>query len=845
MDGHRFALLSSLKKEKPRIARACPELAEGLPGFFPINLCDLRVSAVFSVNSLLFSLLAILLFASCQSQPAELPEPAPTEAFQEEESTPPQRPTEKDDEEVTRAGEQSGSTYYVATNGADATGDGSDANPWRTIQFAVDQVAPGDTILVRSGTYAGFRIEKSGAAEAWITLKAAPGAEVLINKPGPNNKHDSNIEVETWEGDGVVAYWIIEGFEVANAPNWGIDLRGNDQNHSHHIIVRGNTVHHNGVASGKSGIFTAFVDDVLIENNESYANGEHGIYHSNSGDNPVIRGNVLHHNPNCGIHMNGDLSQGGDGIISNGLVEKNVIYENGTGGCSGINLDGVTGTLVRNNLLYQNHAGGISLFQENGAVCSQNNRILNNTLVMADDGRWAINISHATCVDNKLFNNIIYTHHSWRGSIVIPTASLAGFESDYNVVMDRFSADDDNSVISLAEWQALGYDRNSRIAAPNDLFANPAGNDYHLKTGSPAIDTGVTLPNVPDDLAGNPRPWGAAFDIGALEYTSGTPAATPAATPRATPPRAPTVIATTPSDRRGHITYSLPNGRVYRIPAQPGATPEDVSLGLDQLAPGSEDEGLNISPDGAWLVLDTDRFDPDCAGWPCLTIVKGDLSAGEAVRAGGELIHPEGFSAVASGGDLIVYPAGDGPHTLDLWAVARDGNAWGPPVLLTSDSPYDWHEYPAISADGSKVVFTCGPTPYGGAGTALCEVNTDGTGWRVVLTPADSPPGFPDVGALHHPDYAPDGSIIFEGDWGGEQIWRLPAGATEPIRVAPQFGNDNSPCVLPDGRIVSLWLERSGGPGTHELKLMAADGSRHVMLLTGMDVFDIGTGCGE
>jgi hypothetical protein len=57
--------------------------------------------------------------------------------------------------------------------------------------------------------------------------------------------------------------------------------------------------------------------------------------------------------------------------------------------------------------------------------------------------------------------------------------------------------------------------------------------------------------------------------------------------------------------------------------------------------------------------------------------------------------------------------------------------------------------------------------------------------------------------------------------------------------------NDNSPCVLPDGRIVSLWLGRPGNRnGVHELKVMNEDGSRARMLLENVDVDDIGTGCG-
>lgn len=723
-----------------------------------------------------------------------------------------------------------GQVYYVNPDGVDGNG-GSQIAPWRTIQYAVDNVSPGDTILLQSGTYAGARIEQSGTAEAWITLQADPGASVLINLPGPNNRHESNLEFETWEGNETVAFWVVDGLEVADAPYWGIDIRGNEENHSHNFIIRNNRVHDNGLSTGKTGIFAAFVDDIIVEGNESYANGEHGIYLSNSGDRFVVRGNLLSFNYNCGLHINGDLESGEDGIISDGLVENNTIFENGEGGCAGINMDGVMDATIRNNLLYQNHASGIALFQENGAVCSQNIQILNNTIVQAEDGRWAIIINGDGCINNKIFNNIILSFHEWRGSILIPSAGIPGFESDFNILMNRFSADDDNSVISLSKWQALGYDVNSMVSTPDALFMS--SEDYHLHEESPAVDAGQPLQDLAIDMEGVIRPQGVASDIGAFEFGAAPSGQSPA---------------TETSDLQnlqtaGTITYVV-DGRAYRIIAQEGMVPEDIGRTLDSLAPGGGDGLLNISPDGAWLVLETERFDPECDGWACLAVIAADLSTGEAIRANGELVHTEGISAVGPGGNLVVYPFADGPHDLDLWAVSRSGDAWGAPILLTENSPYAFNFQPALSDDGSKVVFNCGFASWGDEGTAICEVGTDGAGFRVVLTPADAPTDFPASGALHHPDYAPNGSIVFEGDWGSEQIWRLLPGASEPILIGEEFNNDNSPCVLPDGRIVSLWLNKPGGDGLHEIKVMAADGSSFIMVLPDVDVLDAGIGCG-
>src|SRR3989338_408459 len=278
-----------------------------------------------------------------------------------------------------------------------------------------------------------------------------------------------------------------------------------------------------------------------------------------------------------------------------------------------------------------------------------------------------------------------------------------------------------------------------------------------------------------------------------------------------------------------YVTYSLDNRRVYRIQVKNGAKPKDISKALNKLSKGTRDGLLNISPNGAWLILVTDRFDAADTGEPALAIVSGNIRKGGSVHSDGELIHSTGDGA---------------PHYQDLWAVVRNGENWSKPSLLTGGSPYQWNSQVAISADGSKVVFDGGNQPYAGEGTAVCEVGTGGAGFRVALTPADSPDGLPDIGALHHPDYAPDGSIVFEADWSGERIWRLPVGATEPVMVG-DFGNDNSPCVLPDGRIVSLWLDRQGNvKGIHEIKAMSSDGDTYMMLSKKKDVLGIGIGCG-
>ena len=392
-----------------------------------------------------------------------------------------------------------GEIFYVSPDGNDGAA-GSPGAPWRTLQYAAGRVHAGDTVVARPGQYAGFDLRTSGSAGSYITFSAEAGAR--INADNPVTPDGINLEG--------ASFVVIEGFEITGATRAGIRSVAND-----HVTIRGNRAD----ANGRWGIFTGFSDDLLIEANvTSRSAAEHGIYVSNSGDRPTLRGNVSWGNRGCGIHMNGDISCGGDGVISDALVEANVIYGNGLGGGSGINCDGVRDSLVRNNLIYDNHASGISLYQIDGGAASADNVVVNNTIVQASDGRWAVNISDGS-TGNVLRNNVLYTYHPWRGSISISSDSLAGFESDYNAVMDRFSTNGGNSRIDLAEWQgATGQDAHSFLAAPDELFVDPAGGDYRLFPSSPAIEGGgaAWAPSV--DLAGIPRPMADDFDVGAYEY---------------------------------------------------------------------------------------------------------------------------------------------------------------------------------------------------------------------------------------------------------------------------------------------------------------------------------------
>jgi hypothetical protein len=401
--------------------------------------------------------------------------------------------------------------YVVAPNGDD-TANGSAATPWKTLQHAADQVAAGDSVSVQAGTYVGFQIgystPKTGAMGAPITFTAQSG--VVINAPNAKTADGIDLEGASWV--------VLDGFEVTGVTRAGIRTVWDGTTNATNVTVRNCYTHDNGTW----GIFTSHVDNLLIEHNRtSHAGTQHGIYVSNACVNPVVRGNEIFSNNANGLHMNGDISQGGTGIITGALVEKNVIYDNGAGsgaaagGGSGINCDGVQNSKIQNNLIYAEHSSGISLYKIDAAMPATGNLVVNNTIVVASDGRWAVNIQDAS-VNNTVLNNILL-NLSARGAVQTSTDSLSGLVSDYNLVVDKFTPDT-STVLTLAQWQAMtNQDKHSIVLGAGSIFAGPT--DFHLLPTAQAIGKG-TMTNAPsDDLDGFPR--SGAIDIGAYQYHVG------------------------------------------------------------------------------------------------------------------------------------------------------------------------------------------------------------------------------------------------------------------------------------------------------------------------------------
>ena len=74
-----------------------------------------------------------------------------------------------------------GPAYYVDAKAGDG-GDGSAQKPWKTIEAAAKRLKPGDTLVLRGGTYFEWvTLQLLGTAKAPITIRSAPGEVAILD----------------------------------------------------------------------------------------------------------------------------------------------------------------------------------------------------------------------------------------------------------------------------------------------------------------------------------------------------------------------------------------------------------------------------------------------------------------------------------------------------------------------------------------------------------------------------------------------------------------------------------------------------------------------------------------
>jgi hypothetical protein len=413
-----------------------------------------------------------------------------------------------------------GNTYYVAKNGNN-NNPGTETQPWLTIGKAANTAVAGDTVYIKEGRYnENVVIKNSGLPEAHITFTAYPGHEHKVIMDGAG----LDLTSPTY------ALLKIQGIKYIDI----IGLRFENSNFEHIRIQGPNTaninIKNNQFYNSWSRAISAWsiwprpaglnyeyggITNLIIHGNDVQKanNGGYGemITLAAGVDNFEIMNNEIHNAPITSYAAGEGIDISG---CRNGKIHDNHVY-----GLDrvGIYLDAWTGHNynidIYNNRVHDNDPGsGITVAAEAGGI-TENIRIYNNLVYNNGWAGFAIsktNIAYGgpgTIRDISVINNVFYDDVFYLNNV----PGISGI-----VIRNNIAAyvEQDSSI----PYGAINMDHNFIDNFNNAKFVDPLNGDFHLKSTSPAIDTGINTDAPSVDFDGILRPRGAGIDIGAHEY---------------------------------------------------------------------------------------------------------------------------------------------------------------------------------------------------------------------------------------------------------------------------------------------------------------------------------------
>lgn len=460
---------------------------------------------------------------------------------------------------------------HVSTTGNDAN-PGTASQPWKTVRKAGASAVAGDIVYIHGGTYKDMLIVRnSGTSTSRITFTNYPGEVAIIDGTGQEIYSEMNWLAGLRRWHGIVdmynvKYITIKGLKIINATL----ANGIYFQRAESIIIENNIVDNtytSGIGTWVDNVqpdpddntkqlyppdvsVWRFSKNIIVRNNEvtRAVNGGWSECISFEGvDGFEITGNYVHHN----YHGNTANFWGGGGEnidcktgTKNGIIANNTVTGNRR---IGIYIDAwnahVQNIDIYNNKIYGiTHAAGISISNEDGGKVS-GIRVFNNIIYNTKDGIIIPNPNKRPYepVDNiQIFNNTI-VHSGYN----VDYPGGYGFKMDnpdatnikvYNNIIADAQTEQMNVNSSVPTAQYVlernliyvykGASGNSRKGTnpieADPLFVNQAANDFHLKSGSPAINAANTAYVATKDFDGKSRPSGGGYDVGAFEYTGST-----------------------------------------------------------------------------------------------------------------------------------------------------------------------------------------------------------------------------------------------------------------------------------------------------------------------------------
>jgi hypothetical protein len=446
-----------------------------------------------------------------------------------------------------------GNLFFVSTKGSDSNSGGF-ATPFATMTRCKSAMKPGDVCYIEDGVTAAtlddfdssLQLQAGGTPGNPIAFVAYPGATAVLGS--------ANIGYGMRVPDiGVSANYVtVAGlfFRPSNHSLFSL-------NSTNWRVVANNFQCPN--ANGQDGCFTtAKMSNVKFFGNESTNTGvvaaskqQHAVYFSTDTNHVEAGWNYIHDNRSCrAIQFHSSPLNGGGASDPTGhnqfdlSVHDNLIHDDPCDGINFATVDPSQGKVeAYNNVIYHTGIGPspqdgdsgdysciyMAYITNTGPVGGGTVEIYNNTLYdcgsfaaagFPNNGSLMLNGGESTLLV-RVRNNVMYQLGSE------PFGNGPAWSA-------AFASGSNNIMFSTSTVPPVAPSFLSGTITTDPLFLELGIRNFHLRSATPAKDAGLTISSSntfnnympwngnPLDYDGVVRPQGAAYDVGAYEFFSGS-----------------------------------------------------------------------------------------------------------------------------------------------------------------------------------------------------------------------------------------------------------------------------------------------------------------------------------
>jgi len=313
-----------------------------------------------------------------------------------------------------------GPTWHVSTLGSDETGNGTEENPFATIQHGLNIASDNDTILVAAGTYTEN-----------IIWPATNGIK-LLGEDRETTVIDGNLNGSVVTLSSANLNTTLDGFTITNgSAGYGGGLYINSSPQINNLIISSNS------GSSGGGIYISAHVAPLITNtniiNNSAVNYGGGIYIETNYETPTFKNVLIANNTGAGLSCR----------WSSGIIASHLTIIGNT--LNGLTVDGggnfitLSNSIIRDNLVdvYNNSNESILSINNNinnivGNISQWNNINIDPLFTDSENGDYTLT-EYSHCIDtgtSDINNDGIDDITDFNGL----APDMGAFESEYTAI---------------------------------------------------------------------------------------------------------------------------------------------------------------------------------------------------------------------------------------------------------------------------------------------------------------------------------------------------------------------------------------------------------------------------